>query len=57
MEDGYGSEDDIAIVTDTGLIPLSGVSTSEPAVKKRRKCRRYLLLWMKLNVSRQELGM
>lgn len=33
MEDGYGSEDDIAIVTDTGLIPLSGVST-EPAVKK-----------------------
>lgn len=55
MEDGYGSEDDIAIVTDTGLIPLSGVST-EPAVKKRR-CRRFLLLWMKLNVCSRSLGL
>ncbi|MBT2575646.1 type VII secretion protein EssC [Bacillus sp. ISL-51] len=33
MEDVYGTEDDIAIVTDTGLIPLSEVDTDELAKK------------------------
>ncbi|KXZ17785.1 type VII secretion protein EssC [Bacillus nakamurai] len=33
MADVYGTEDDIAIVTDTGLIPLSEVDTDELAKK------------------------
>ncbi|MDI5790465.1 hypothetical protein PO124_24590 [Bacillus licheniformis] len=34
MEDGYGTEDEVAIVTDTGLIPLSDVD-ADRAAKKR----------------------
>ncbi|MDA1476265.1 type VII secretion protein EssC [Bacillus changyiensis] len=33
MEDAYGTEDEVAIVTDTGLVPLSEVDTDH-AVKK-----------------------
>ncbi|KAF1274612.1 MULTISPECIES: type VII secretion protein EssC [Bacillus amyloliquefaciens group] len=33
MEDVYGTEDDIAIVTDTGLIPLSEVDADDAAKK------------------------
>ena len=34
MEDGYGTEDEVAIVTDTGLIPLSDVDADHTAKKE-----------------------
>lgn len=34
MEDGYGTEDEVAIVTDTGLIPLSDVDADHTAKKR-----------------------
>lgn len=34
MEDGYGTEDEVAIVTDTGLIPLSDVDADHVAKKE-----------------------
>ncbi|NPC93995.1 type VII secretion protein EssC [Bacillus sp. WMMC1349] len=34
MEDAYGTEDEIAIVTDTGLVPLSEVDTDQAAKKE-----------------------
>lgn len=34
MEDGYGTEDEVAIVTDTGLIPLSDVDADRGAKKE-----------------------
>ncbi|MGG4231514.1 FtsK/SpoIIIE N-terminal domain-containing protein [Bacillus licheniformis] len=34
MEDGYGTEDEVAIVTDTGLIPLSDVDADRAAKKE-----------------------
>ncbi len=37
MEDVYGTEDDIAIVTDTGLIPLSEVDADDAAKKTPRQ--------------------
>lgn len=33
LEEVYGTEDEIAIVTDTGLIPLSEVDTEDNAKK------------------------
>ncbi|UOY90555.1 type VII secretion protein EssC [Bacillus glycinifermentans] len=34
MEDAYGTEDEVAIVTDTGLIPLSDVDADQSAKKE-----------------------
>lgn len=34
MEDTYGAEDEVAIITDLGLIPLSDVSTQQTSSKQ-----------------------
>ncbi|WVE37216.1 type VII secretion protein EssC, partial [Priestia megaterium] len=54
MEDTYGAEDEVAIVTDLGLIPLSDVSTQQTSSKQAEA--EIDVVVQKIEQTQQELG-